>query len=112
VKVPGASEAELVLVVDVSSFTEKGFIGSTTLGGRRVDVEFDDRDEGVSLTAEAAKKLHVKKGSLLSVFVEDDRVQIVKTAVASVGKSLRISQPKVYYAVGKEGGAIVRIRKS
>ncbi len=106
------SQGELVLVVDVSSFTKKGFIGSTTLAGRRVDVEFEDGDEGVSLTAEAAKKLHVRKGSPLSVIVEDDRLQVIRTTVAGVGKSLRISQSKVYYAVGKEGGAIVRIRKS
>lgn len=109
---PDASEGELLLVVDVSSFTKKGFIGSTTLGGRKVDVEFEDGDEGVSLTAEAAKKLHVRKGSPVSVFVEGDRLQIIKTTVAGVGKSLRISQPIVYYAVGREGGAIVRIRKS
>ncbi len=111
-KVPETPEGELLLVVDVSSFTKKGFIGSTTIGGLRVDVEFDDQDAGVSLTASAAKKLHVRKGSPVSVVVEDDRIQVIKTTVAGVGKSLRISQPKVYYAVGKEGGAIVRIRKA
>ncbi len=111
-KVPGVDGDELVFVVDVSSFTKKGFVGSTTFAGRRVEVEFDDRDEGVSLSGEAAKRLHVRKGSHLSVMVEDDRTQHIQTEVAAVGESIRFSESKVYYAVGKEGGAIVRIRKA
>ncbi len=110
-KAPDVAEGELVFVVDVSSFTKRGFIGTTTFKGRRVDVEFDDGDEGVTLTSEAAKRIHVRKGSPLSLLVEDDRTQVIQTTVAGVGRLLRISQSKVYYAVGKEGGAIVRIRK-
>ncbi|MDA4124920.1 MAG: hypothetical protein OK438_05670 [Thaumarchaeota archaeon] len=109
---PEVSESELVLVVDVSSFTQKGFIGSTSLGGQRIDVEFEDADEGVTLTTDAAKRLHVRKGSPLAIYVEGDRVQEFKTTAAGVGKVLRISHSKAYYAVGKEGGAIVRIRKA
>ncbi len=108
---PEAAEGELVFVVDVSSFTKNGFVGTTTFEGKPVDLEFDDGDGGVSLTSRAAKRIHVRKGSPLSVLVEADRTQLVKTTVAGVGKEFRISDPKVYYAVGKEGGAIVRIRK-
>lgn len=110
-KAPEAAEAELVFVVDVSSFTKKGFIGSTTFGGKQIDLEFDDGDEGVSLISAAAKRIHARKGSPISVLVEDDRTQLIKTTVCGVGRTLRISDSKVYYAVGKEGGAIIRIRK-
>lgn len=108
----GAPEAELVFVVDVTSFTKKGFVGTTTYGGARVDVEFDDSDGGVFLSAEMARRIHVRRGSFLSILVENDRHQVAKTRVAAVGKVLRISDAKVYYGVGKEGGAIIRIRKA
>ena len=106
-----APESELVFVVDVTSFTKKGFVGSTTYQGKPVDLEFDDGDAGVFLTSEMAKRIHVRKGSPLSVLIENDRHQLAKTVVAAVGKELRVSDAKVYYGVGKEGGAIVRIRK-
>ncbi len=106
-----AAEGELVFVVDVTSFTKKGFIGSTTFQGKQVNLEFDDGDSGVSLTSDTAKRIHVRKGSPISVIVEDDRTQLMKTTVTGVGKGLRISDARVYYAVGREGGAIVRIRR-
>ena len=108
---PRAAEGELVFVVDVSSFTKKGFIASTTFGGSPVDIEFDDGDEGITLRAEMARRIHVRKGSPVSVLVEDDKTQVTGSTVASIGKVLRISDSKVYYAVGREGGAIVRIRR-
>ena len=104
--------AELVFVVDVSSLTKKGFVGTTTYEGRKVDLEFDDNGDGVFLTSEMAGRLHVRKGSPLSVIIEDDRNQVAEAQVAAVGKTIRISDPKVYYAVGREGGAVIRIRKS
>lgn len=107
----GAAPAEIVFVVDVSSFTKKGFVGSTTYEGAKVDVEFDDGQSGVSLPSQMAKRLRARKGSLLSILIEDDRTQVAESVVASVGGSLRISDTKTYYAVGKEGGAVVRIRK-
>ena len=106
-----APEAELVFVVDVTSFTKKGFVGSTTYVGKPVDFEFDDGDGGVFLTSEMARRIRVRKGSPISVLIENDRHQLAKTTVAGVGKELRVSDAKVYYGVGKEGGAIVRIRK-
>lgn len=106
-----AGLAELVFVVDVSSLTKKGFVGTTTYEGREVDLEFDDAGTGVFLTSEMAGRLHVRKGSTLSVIIEDERNQVVEAPVAAVGKVLRISDPKVYYAVGREGGAILRLRK-
>jgi hypothetical protein len=110
--VPAAEEAELVFVVDVSSFTKDGFLGSTSYEGKRVDLEFDDSGKGVYLTAEMAGRLHVRKGSALRVVLEDDRMVVAETTLAAVGKAIRISDPKVYYGVGKEGGAVIRIRKA
>jgi ABC-type lipoprotein release transport system permease subunit len=107
-----AGQAELVFVVDVSSLTKKGFVGTTNYEGRKVDLEFDAEGAGVSLTAEMASRLHVRKGSTLSVIIEDERTQVTEATVAAVGRGLRISDQRVYYAVGREGGAIVRIRKS
>ena len=107
-----ADQAELVFVVDVSSLTGKGFIGTSTYQGRKVDLEFDDGGAGVFITSEMAGRLHVRKGSPLTVVVEDSLNQSTETRVGAVGKVLRISDPKVYYAVGREGGAVIRIRKS
>lgn len=107
-----AGLAELVFVVDVSALTKEGFRGSTEYEGRIVDLEFDDGGDGVSLTSEMAARLRVKKGSRVSLVVEDGARQVAEVTVASVGKSLRISDPKVYYAVGKEGGAVLRVRKA
>lgn len=104
--------AELVLVVDVSELTGKGFVGTTKYEGRVVDFDFDDADAGVFLNTEMAGRLHVRKGSLLSLTIEDESSMIVDSRVASTGRSLRISSAKVYYAVGREGGAVIRIRKA
>jgi ABC-type lipoprotein release transport system permease subunit len=104
--------AELVFVVDVSSFTKDGFIGSSTYEGSPVALEFDDADKGVFLTSEMAKRIHVRKGSQVTVAIEDDSNQVAVSNVAGLGKELRISSAKVYYAVGKEGGAIIRVRKA
>ena len=107
-----ADEAELVFVVDVSSLTKKGFVGTTTYKGKQVALEFDDGGEGIFLPPEMAGRLHVRKGSTLSVIMENDRTLVTKAPVGGVGKAIRISDPKIYYAVGREGGAIVRIRKA
>lgn len=106
-----AGAAELVFVVDVSALTSKGFVGSTEYEGRKIDLDFDDANAGVFLNSEMAGRLRVKKGSLISIIVEDDGNQVTETVVASVGKSLRISDSRVYYAVGREGGAVMRVRK-
>ena len=106
-----AVESELVFVVDVSSFTKKGFVGSTEYGGNTVSIEFDDGALGVYLTPEMAKRLHVRKGSPLLVIVEDDRPESTKTITAGVVRQARISNARIYYAVGREGGAVVRVKK-
>ena len=107
-----AAPAELVFVVDVSALTKEGFVGTTTYEGERVDLEFDEAGAGVFITAEMAGRLRVKKGSRLSLMVEDDANLVAEAIVASVGKALRVSNPKVYYAIGREGGAILRLRKA
>ena len=107
-----AGAADLVFVVDVSALTGKGFVGTTKYEGKRVDLDFDDGSAGVFLTSEMAGRLHVKKGSRLSLVIEDEANQVTEAIVASVGKALRISNPKVYYAIGREGGAVLRVRKA
>ena len=99
-----AGAAELVFVVDVSALTKKGFVGTTEYQGKRIDLDFDEEGDGVFLTSEMAGRLHVKKGSHLSLIIEDDAYQVAGVTVAAVGKTLRVSDPKVYYAIGKEGG--------
>ena len=103
---------ELVFVVDVTSFTENGFIGSTNFGESRVNLEFDDGSDGVSLSPEMAKKIKVKVGSPVVIIGEnEEKPQTSESTVSSVGEKLRISDAKTYYFVGRYGGAIVRIRK-
>jgi len=106
------SAEEIDFVVDVSSFTKEGFIGTSSFGGKSVDIDFDDGNQGVFLNHEMAMKLGVKKGSRLSALVEAEKTQAVELIVATVGKTVRVSDPKVYHAVGSEGGAVIRIRKS
>ena len=104
-------ESELVFVVDVSSFTKRGFVGSTEYEGENISIEFDDDDLGVYLTSEMARRLRARKGSPLLVVVEDERPESTKTITAGVGPQARISNARVYYSVGREGGAVVRVKK-
>jgi len=110
--VSGFAEDEIVFVVDVSSFTEKGFIGTSRFAGQPMPINFDDGNQGIFLNHEMAGRLGVKKGSWVSALVEADKTQAVQMAVAAVGKAVRISDSKVYYGVGKEGGAVIRLRRS
>lgn len=107
-----ASQAEVVFVVDVTSLTKKGFTGTTKYEGRAIAIEFDDGDTGVFLTSEMAGRLHVRKSSRVSIVIEDERNEVVQTTVAGLGKSVRFSNGKVYYAVGRDGGAVIRVRKT
>jgi ABC-type lipoprotein release transport system permease subunit len=109
--VASASQAELAFAVDVSSLTEKGFVGTTNFEGTTVDLEFDDQDGGVFLSSRMAGRLGVRRGSTVSIIIESEKNQVVEAVVGGVGKALRISDPRVYYAVGKEGGAVIRIRR-
>ena len=108
----GSAEGEVVFVVDVSSFTGEGFIGTSNFAGEPVSIVFDDGEDGIFLNHEMARRLGAKKGSRLSVLIEADKTQLAKAEVAAVGDVVRISDPKVYYAIGKEGGAVIRMRKS
>ena len=110
--VASAGQAELAFAVDVSSLTKKGFIGTTNFEGARVDLEFDDQGEGVFLSSRMAARIGAEKGSKLSIIIENDKNQVVEAVIVGIGKALRISDPKVYYAVGRDGGAVIRIRKS
>jgi ABC-type lipoprotein release transport system permease subunit len=107
------AEGELVFVVAVSSFTMSGFVGSASYQGQSVNLEFDDKDEGVFLSSEMCKRLSVKKGSKILVVVEaEDEPMVTEAAVAGVASRPRISSAKVYYEVGKDGGAILKVRKA
>ncbi len=99
-------------MVDVSALTENGFVGTSTYGGREVDLEFDEKGAGVFLTAEMAGRLHVRKGSMVLLAIEDGSIQVEELPVAGVSKSPRISDTKAYYAVGREGGAVLRLRRA
>jgi ABC-type lipoprotein release transport system permease subunit len=110
--VPAAGGAELVFVIDVSSFTENGFVGVTPYQGKRVNLEFDDKGEGVFLTPEMAARLQVREGSRLTLMLEDGSSGAVELTVAGVGSKLRISDPRAYYGVGREGGAVLRLRRA
>ena len=107
-----AGLAEIAFVVDVSALTNKGFIGTTRYEGKEIGLDFDDGDAGVFLSSEMAARLGVRKGSQLTILIEGASDQMVEAKVASVGRALRISSAKAYYEVGKEGGAVVRIRKA
>ena len=103
---------ELVFAVDVAAFTKKGYVGSSNYAGKPVEIEFDDADAGVSLNQEMGEKLHVRKDSRVMLVVEtEERPQVTESVVAAIGKKVRISSARVYYQVGREGGAVVRIRK-
>ncbi len=103
---------ELVFVVDVSSFTDRGFLGSSNFAGERVDVEFDDRNEGLILSSEMAEMIHVRAGSKVIVILEnEERPLVSESVIKSVGVKLRVSDEKTYYFVGRTGGGIIRIRK-
>jgi len=106
------SSRELVFAVDVSSFTKDGFLGSTSVGGKRVEIEFDDKEQGVFLTKEIAERIGARKGSRVEVIVDaEDRLQVTETLVEGIRTAPRLSNAKVYYGVGRSGGAVIRIRK-
>lgn len=87
-------------------------MGSASYHGRSIDLEFDDMDDGVFLTPEMCRRIRAKKGSKVLVVVEaEDEPVASEAAVAGVLARPRISSARVYYEVGKEGGAIVRIRR-
>jgi len=109
--VTSLGQAELVFVVDVTSLTKEGFVGTTKYEGEAVDIEFDDGDAGVSLPSKMAARLRARKGSKVTIVVENERNVVTDEVISGVGKTVRISNPKVYYHVGKEGGAVVRIRR-
>ena len=104
--------AELVFVVDVSSFTKDGFVGSTKYAGRQVNLEFDDGTRGICLKPDMATRLGVSRGSSVTIAVENDANLVATATVAAVGRALRISDPKIFYAVGREGGAVLRLRRA
>ena len=106
-----AGQEELVFVLDVSALTKEGFVGTTSYKGRVVEWQFDDGDAGIFISSEMAARLHVRKGSRVSLITENERNHVTEAVVSGVGKTLRISNPKVYYEVGREGGAILKVRK-
>jgi hypothetical protein len=109
--VADAERTELVFVVDVSSFSKNGFVGTSEYEGARVDADFDEEGKGVFLTAEMAGRLRVRKGSKVTLTVEGETSAVSELTVAGVGKELRFSDPKVYYGIGREGGAVLRLTK-
>jgi hypothetical protein len=107
-----SNNEELVFVVDISSFTNDGFVGTSSYEGVPVNLQFDDIGDGFFLSREMAARIRAKKGTTVSAVVEGDHKVVVRIRVAAVGNLLRVSDARVYHAVGGEGGAIIRIRKN
>jgi ABC-type lipoprotein release transport system permease subunit len=110
--VGSAVGCELDFVVDITFFTKKGFVGTTKYEDKTVKLEFDEDGDGLFLSTEMARRIGVKKGVSVSVIVEDGTAAIAQMQVAAVGKKVRISDPKVYRAIGREGGAIITVRRN
>jgi len=106
-----AENGEILFVVDVTSFTEKGFVGTTAYENEKVAIDFDPQGEGIFLTSEMAKRIGAKRGDEVFVIIEDKSHTLARMAVAALGKKVRVSDDKAYHAVGREGGAVLRIRK-
>jgi ABC-type lipoprotein release transport system permease subunit len=107
----GPEGGEVVFVVDVTAFTKEGFVGTSTHGGERVEIAFDDEGKGVFLSSEMARRIGAKKGDPVVIVIEDKVHTLARTSLAALGRKLRISDQKAYYAVGRDGGAILRIRR-
>jgi hypothetical protein len=103
---------ELSFVVDITSFTDEGFVGASSYEGETVDLMFDEGEDGLFLNPEMAERMGAKKGTSVYVVVEGDTTAIVQMQVAAIGRRVRISNPKVYHAVGGEGGAVIRVRRN
>jgi hypothetical protein len=110
---PKSETSELVLVIDITSFTSGGFIGSSAFEGGRVDIEFDDADNGLTLSERMCSKTGTETGSRVSIFAEDDlKIQSFEGVVVAISDRPRFSNSKLYYFVGRKGGAIIRLRKA
>jgi hypothetical protein len=107
-----AIDPELVFVVDITSFTGSGFATETLFEGKEIAIEFDGKSEGAFLTTDLAKRLKAKRGSRLTLVMEDDSTKVIEVLLAGIGKAMRISDADVYFALGREGGAVIHIRKS
>lgn len=107
----GASE--LVFVVAMTSFTSKGFTVSSTYEGRRVDIEFNDGNEGLSLSPKMCRRIDVEKGSGLTILVEEDeKIHAIESVVHAEDDTLRFANPGLYYLIGRTGGGVLVVRKA
>lgn len=102
---------EITFVVDVTSFTKSGFVCTTGYEGKELEIEFDGDGEGIFLEPEMAERVGAKESDPISIIVEGKTHSQAATRLAAIGRKVRISEEKVYYAVGREGGAILRVRK-
>ena len=103
---------ELVFVIDVTAFTPRGYKSVSVYEGHTVDLEFDNGTDGLILGRKMASRLGVGKGASLTVVVEGDSTTVVQTRLWRTGNLLRMSDSRIYQAVGSEGGAVLRIRKT
>ncbi len=104
---------ELVFVVDIASFNRRGYECSSSFQGERVNIAFDDADEGVILSRPMCSRVGLEKGSSVLLSADnDERVEMIESIVAGVDEWVRLSNSRLYYLVGGWGGAIIRIRKA
>ena len=106
-----AEGGEILFVVDVTSFTEKGFVGTTTYENQKLAIDFDPEGEGIFLTSEMAKRIGARRGNEVFVIIEDKSHTLARMVVGALGTKVRVSDERAYYAIGREGGAVLRIRK-
>jgi hypothetical protein len=108
-----SSTSELVFVVDITSFTGGGFTASSSYEGRRVDIEFSEKSDGLRLSKEMCNRVGLEKGSGVTILVEEDeKVHSIESVVAEVGETLRFGSPELYYTIGRTGGGVLVIRKT
>ena len=109
---PGEPSEELVLVLTISSLLEDGFEAMTPYEGGEVRVMFDERDDGVFLTKGMSARARLVQGQKVAMIVEGEKELYSVSTFSGNSDIPRISDSKVYYAIGREAGAILRIRKS
>lgn len=108
-----SDKAELVFVVDITSFTKAGYECSSSYEGTRINIECDTADQGLVLSKSMCERAGMNRGSLATISVEgEQKIEVFESVVTKVNEALRFSNAKLYYLIGSLGGAIVRIRKA
>jgi hypothetical protein len=86
---------------------------SSLFEGRRIEIEFDDADEGLTLSRAMCERALLRRGSAVVVYVEDGgEISALNSSLKGIGDKIRFSDSKLYFLIGRLGGAILRITKA